>query len=264
MVAYTPTAKAATTPAGMVHIPANPSWTFACTAAMYSNFDVQFPFEPAPTTTHSAVLNVPAFYMDVSPVTNAQFAGFLNSSGYAPLDTHNFLRDWASPSSGPPSGWGAKPVTWVDLEDAGAYCTHYGKRLPNDWEWQYAFQGNSNTTYPWGNAFNASCAPVQTHDNVRAPPPDVGGYPSCASPFGVQDGMGLVWQWTNEFQDFRTGVALIRGGSYWVAQGSDWYPKNNIHDATTTTLRTHNMLRLMDASYDRHGTVGFRCVQDSA
>jgi formylglycine-generating enzyme required for sulfatase activity len=204
-----------------------------------------------------------AFYMDVTPVTNAQYAGFLNSSGYAPLDTHNFLRDWVSPAAGPPSGWENKPVTWVDLIDAAAYCTHYGKRLPNDWEWQYAFQGTTNITYPWGNAFNASCAPVQTHGNVRPPPPDVGGFPFCASPFGVQDGMGLVWQWTNEFQDFRNGVALIRGGSYWIAQGSDWYPKNNIQDATTTTLRTHNMLRLMDASYDRHGTVGFRCVQDS-
>jgi len=72
-----------------------------------------------------------------------------------------------------------------------------------------------------------------------------------------------VWQWTSEFADERTRVGLIRGGSYYAPQGSQWYPQNDARDPTHTSLLSHNQLRLMDASYDRHGTVGFRCVVDA-
>jgi hypothetical protein len=256
-----------TAPPGMVAMPAAPAWAFSVLCDAYASSGVQFPFESAPACFHSAVIAVPALFADVSPVTNAAFSAFLAASGYTPADAHNFLRDWGAPGTRAfPAGWERKPVTWVDTTDAMAFCVYYRKRLPNDFEWQRIFQGDDNRTYPWGSAFNQSCVPVQQEGTDRGPPPDVGSFTdaSCASPFGALDGAGLVWEWTNEFADFHTSVGLVRGGAYWrpaPTQADVWYPKNDL--ATVTTLHTHQMLRLMAPGYDRHGTVGFRCVADA-
>ena len=59
-----------------------------------------------------------------------------------------------------PEGAGDKPVTYVSLEDARAYAAWAGKRLPHDWEWQYAAQGNDGRMYPWGNEWNAAAVPT--------------------------------------------------------------------------------------------------------
>jgi iron(II)-dependent oxidoreductase len=263
---------APTAPAGMVAVPAADKWTFAV-SAVFEGYDgadaVQYPWEAAPSRVHSPIdLPAPGFFIDTTPVTNAAYATFLATSGYTPADPHNFLRDWNG-SMTPPAGWEARPVTWVDLRDAGAFCAHAGKRLPQDWEWQRAMQGTDNRTYPWGDAFAPSCVPPQQTDRVRAPPPNVGGFPRCASPSGALDGMGLVWQWTSELSSSHTRAGLVRGGAYWAAQGSDWYFFNNLASGNylTTgplTLKTYARLLLMAPSYDRHGTVGFRCVVDAA
>ena len=266
------TPRVAAAPDGMVAVPAAASWTFSVSAVFegYVGADaVQYPWEAAPSQVHAPTnLPAPAFFIDRTPVTNAAYAAFLASSGYAPADAHNFLRDW-NRSTTPPAGWESKPVTWVDLRDADAFCAHAGKRLPQDWEWQRAMQGTDNRTYPWGGAFEPSCVPPQQTGRVRAPPPDVGTFPSCAAPSGALDGMGLVWQWTSELASSHTRAALVRGGAYWAAQGSDWYFFNNLQSGNylTTgplTLKTYARLLLMAPSYDRHGTVGFRCVVDAA
>ena len=68
-------------------------------------------------------------------------------------DDLNFLRDWKNGAY--PEGWANKPVTWVSLEDARAYAAWAGKRLPHEWEWQYAAQGDDGRIYPWGNTWEA-------------------------------------------------------------------------------------------------------------
>jgi iron(II)-dependent oxidoreductase len=80
-----------------------------------------------------------SFYIDRYPVTNADFKKFLDATQYHPRDDHNFLKDWRNGTY--PDGWANKPVTWVSLEDARAYAAWAGKRLPHEWEWQYAAQG---------------------------------------------------------------------------------------------------------------------------
>ena len=111
--------------------------------------DVQYPWENMPRRFHEHRMTIPRFYMDKYPVTNAEFKKFIDVTHYRPADALNFLRDWKD--GGYPQGWAHKPVTWVSLEDARAYAKWAGKRLPHEWEWQYAAQGgNPSRIYPWG------------------------------------------------------------------------------------------------------------------
>src|ERR1700677_4420052 len=111
--------------------------------------DVQYSWEDSPRRFHEHRMHVDMFYLDKYPVTNADFKKFLDATHYHPQDDLNFLRDWKN--GGYPEGWAKKPVTWVSLEDARAYAKWAGKRLPHEWEWQYAAQGEDGRRYPWGN-----------------------------------------------------------------------------------------------------------------
>jgi formylglycine-generating enzyme required for sulfatase activity len=256
-------------PAGMVLIPGNASWLFTVNGteiegADRAGEDVQFPWEAVAHKVHPPTLiPVAALYMDVEPVTNAAYATFLTASGYTPTDGHNFVRDWAGGTTYP-TGWASKPVTWVDLADSAAYCKYYGKRLPNDWEWQRAAQGDDGRPYPWGSTYDASRVPPLQTGRTRPAPPDVGSYPGGASPYGVMDMMGAVWQWTNAFTDAHTATGLVRGGSYYGPRGSSWYFPNDLTSTGDVRATTHNKVLTMSSSYDRHGAVGFRCVVDAA
>jgi len=215
--------------------------------------DVQYPWEDAPRRAHSHKMQVAAFDIDRYPVTNAEFKKFLDASQYRPNDDHNFLRDWKDHA--PPAGWENKPVTWVSLEDARAYAKWAGKRLPHEWEWQYAAQGNDGRLYPWGAAWNHAAVPKPDKGRELSGPDNVNAHPSGASPFGVMDMVGNVWQWTDEFVDTHTRAAILRGGSYYQPQGSIWYFPE------TYKLSEHGKYLLMAPSKDRAGTIGFRCVR---
>ena len=102
--------------------------------------DTQMPWEDAPRRYHEHVMNVKSFWIDKYPVTNSEFKAFIAATKYHPQDDLNFLRDWKDGTF--PVGWDNKPVTWVSLEDARAYAAWAGKRLPHEWEWQYAAQGS--------------------------------------------------------------------------------------------------------------------------
>lgn len=82
-----------------------------------------------------------------------------------------------------PAGWARKPVTWVDMLDAAAYCQWKGARLPNEWEWQRAaqvsaarttccfspcrrLQGDNSRVYPWGSSFDPTRVPTPFTGNT--------------------------------------------------------------------------------------------------
>jgi len=220
-----------------------------------AGLDVQEPWEDVPRRFHDHVITLPAFYIDRYPVTNARYKMFLNATHYHPRDDHNFLRDWHNGTY--PAGWEQRPVTWVSLEDARAYATWAGKRLPHEWEWQYAAQGADGRIYPWGNEWNAAAVPSPDNGRTLTPPADVTAHPQGASPFGVMDLVGNVWQWTDEFEDAHTRSAILRGGSYYRPQGSMWYFPQAYR------LDEHGKLLLMAPSVDRSGTIGFRCAADA-
>ena len=268
--------------------------------------DVQYPWEDTARRFHEHPMQVKSFYIDKYPVTNAEFKKFVDESHYRPKDNGNFLKDWKDGNY--PEGAAKRPVTWVSLEDARAYAKWAGKRLPHEWEWQYAAQGSDGRIYPWGNcdwqrpggrpatatsqagtalpstavlpepANAKSAAPAQgpqatvchwgpdakdypapLMDSGRVMPPasDVDAHPLGASPSGAMDMVGNVWQWTDEYVDEHTRAAILRGGSHYRPVGSIWY----FPQAYKNTQ--HGKLLLMGQSYDRSGTVGFRCVRDA-
>jgi gamma-glutamyl hercynylcysteine S-oxide synthase len=217
--------------------------------------DVQYPWEDSPRRFHEHVLPVNPFWIDKFPVTNEQFKKFLDSAHYHPADDLNFLHDWANGTY--PTGSADRPVTWVSLEDARAYAAWAGKRLPHEWEWQYAAQGTDNRSYPWGDEWDAAAVPVADPGRTMRGPDTVNSHPKGASPFGVMDLVGNVWQWTDEFVDDHTRGGILRGGSYYQPQGSMWYFPQ------AYKLAEHGKLLLMAPSKDRAATLGFRCVEDA-
>ncbi len=217
--------------------------------------DVQYPWEDSARRGHRRRMTMRPFHIDRTPVTNAQYREFLAASGWRPRDPHNFLHHWQN--GAPPAGWDDKPVTWVSIEDARAYAQWAGKRLPREWEWQYAAQGNDGRLYPWGNDWNGAMVPATNRGRTLHAPDDVDAHPDAASPFGVLDLVGNVWQWTDEYVDEHTRAAILRGGSAYRPQTSHWYFPQAYR------LDQHGKYLLMAPCKDRSGCVGFRCVVDA-
>jgi formylglycine-generating enzyme required for sulfatase activity len=148
-------------------------------------------------------------------------------------------------------------VTWVSIEDARAYANWAGKRLPHEWEWQYAAQSADGRVYPWGNDWSPATVPVPDRGPSRRPPADADAFPRGASPFGALDMAGNVSQWTDEFRDDHTRAAVIRGAAAYQPLGSVWYFPQ------TYRLDEHQKYLLMSPGRDRAGTIGFRLVVDA-
>jgi formylglycine-generating enzyme required for sulfatase activity len=251
--------KAASKPEGMIAIPGG-EFRFQVSGVMIegennSGVDVQYPWEDSPRRHHVRDMRVSPFFIDRYPVTNAEFKKFMDATHYRPADDHNFLKDWSNGSF--PAGWAEKPVTWVSIEDARAYAKWAGKRLPHEWEWQYAAQGSDGRAYPWGAEWNAKVVPEPDKGRKMRGPDAVTAHPQGASPFGVEDLVGNVWQWTEEVSDDHTRSAILRGGSYYQPQGSNWYFPQAYR------LDQHGKFLLIGPSKDRSGAVGFRCVVDA-
>jgi len=256
LVEIAATRSAPEAPAGMVRIPEG-DFDFAVSGIEIEGgndpgVDVQYPWENEPRRTHHHKIHMHSFYIDRTPVTNAEFKQFVDAERYRPGDDHNFLRHWEN--GNPPAGWENKPVTWVSIEDARAYAAWAKKRLPHEWEWQYAAQGKDGRAYPWGPEWNQAALSVPDRGPALRALSDVAAFPAGASPFGVLDLVGNVSQWTDEYRDPHTRAAIVRGGAAYQPRGSIWYFPQ------TYRLDEHQKYLLMSSGHDRAGTIGFRCV----
>jgi len=258
MVAIAPTPAVSEPPPGMIAIPAA-DFDFhvggiEVEGYMWEGVDFQYPWEKSPRRSHHQHMSMNPFYIDRYPVTNADYLKFIEATDYRPQDDHNFLRDWKDRK--PQVGWGNKPVTWVSFEDVRAYALWAGKRLPHEWEWQYAAQGTDGRLFPWGNDWKSAAVPEINDSRKLLPAADVDAHPAGASPFGVMDLVGNVWHWTDEFMDEHTRAAALRGGSSYQPLTSHWYFPQAYQ------LDQHGKYLLMAPCKDRSGMVGFRCVVD--
>ncbi|MDY6877878.1 MAG: formylglycine-generating enzyme family protein [Chloroflexota bacterium] len=151
-----------------------------------------------------------AYAIDKYEVTNAQYIKFLNAMGNQEEGGHTWL-DADAPtvhiheSVGvwqADAGYEDHPVVEVTWYGAAAYCEWVGGRLPTEAEWEYAARGSSDTRiYPWGNE-EPDCSRLNYHDDTARCVGDttpVGSYPSGASPYGVLDMAGNVWEWVNDW-----------------------------------------------------------------
>lgn len=244
----------------MVLIPGTNAYKFQTVGVMIEGNNlpnavgVQYPWESHPQRAHSREMAVKSFYIDRYPVTNSQFQKFLQASRYKPEDMHNFLNYWVNGNY--PAGTGQNPVTWVSIEDARMYAQWAKKRLPHEWEWQYAAQGNDNRLYPWGPKRDTTRIPAADTTRSMRKPSNVNAFPKGASSFGVMDMTGNVWQWTDEYMDSHTRSAVLKGGSYYHAQTSFWYFPQ------AQEVNKHAKYLLMSPGMDRAATIGFRCVAD--
>ena len=197
------------------------------------------------------VFSIDSFLIDRYPVTNAQYYEFLVNSGYRPSDTTRYLRHWQSGKF--KQGQDKYPVVFVSYEDMRAYATWAGKRLPTEAEWQLAAQGTDNRKWPWGNDFHGTYC-----NNAFDKQTPVDAFPKGASPFGVMDLVGNVWQMTGDmYFNGSNYFMIIRGGSYYRPDSSSLY----IEGGPQALNRTQMML-MVSPAFDRSATVGFRCVKD--
>merc|ERR1712013_703603 len=152
-----------------------------------------------------------------------------------------------------------RPVTYLGLSEARAYCEWAGKRLPHSFEWHYAAQGNSSFLYPWGDSLEMGTNfPAQQHGRAIPGPAAVDAFGAKGeSMFGVRDLIGNVWQFTDEVTDAHSRAVVVMGGANYRPDGSQWYFPNAF------ALNEHNKYFLMDDAYERCGTIGFRCAADA-
>jgi formylglycine-generating enzyme required for sulfatase activity len=202
--------------------------------------------------TFTVKANLAAYAIDTTPVTNAQFAEFLRASAYRPRVKDNFLKHWSNGK--PPGGREDHPAVYVALEDARAYAAWARKRLPTEDEWQYAAQGPAGLAYPWGAEDDPTCR----NGGERGGTSSVRAFPKGRSPFGAWDLCGNVWELTeSEHSDGRNRFVMLKGGSYYRAEGSMWY-----FDGGARPNRHAAKMLLFWPGLDRCATVGFRCVVD--
>ena len=144
-----------------------------------------------------------AFEIDKLPVVNAQFAAFLNETG-ASDKSYGMLYDLTDPAArilwtggryAAAQGFEQHPIVAETWQGARAYCAWRGARLPTEAEWERAARGPNGRSFPWGNeppdASRARFA-FRFMEYSR-----VGSYPAGATPDGIFDMAGNVWQWTS-------------------------------------------------------------------
>ena len=207
-----------------------------------------------------------AYSIDRFPVTNAAFAEFLNAqlARFGPAERLYDINDpdarihrrgdrWAADA-----GYENHPVVEVPWAGAVAFCDSRGKRLPTEAEWEKAARGVDARRYPWGSEVpDARRARFQAGWNETAA---VDTHPAGASPYGVREMSGNVWEWVSSAyrpypyraddgrEDPKPGpVRSTRGG------GHD-SPSHEI----TTTQRGRTLSRNPQSG---HHNIGFRCAR---
>jgi formylglycine-generating enzyme required for sulfatase activity len=197
-----------------------------------------------------------AFYMDKYEVTVARYASFFQATGNLRAPD-----EWETVDL---QNGGEFPVVGIHWRDASSYCQWAGKRLPTEAEWEMAARGADERKYPWGND-----APTAEHARFGKPYENpvykdgvaqVGKFSKGASPFGIYDLSGNVWEWVADWYAEGFPRAEVRNpkgpsaGAGKVMRGGGWYdPRERLTTAKRMFARPDH----------RADDVGFRCARDA-
>jgi formylglycine-generating enzyme required for sulfatase activity len=189
------------------------------------------------------------FYIDTHEVTNAEFARFVEETGY---ESEGFWRQYAG------RGRERHPVTAVTWNDASAYAKWAGKRLPTEVEWEAAARGGlAEKRYPNGDALEGSAVfgQIFAGDDTKTAP--VGSL--APNGYGLYDTAGNVWEWC---ADYYAADAYERAdeldpagperGAARVARGGSWNDRE-------AELRVSNRLEMTPTIIGH--IFGFRCAK---
>jgi formylglycine-generating enzyme required for sulfatase activity len=203
------------------------------------------------------LLHVPAYSIAKTPVTNAQYAAFVQATRHRPP------QHWAGTTKSPQSIEN-HPVVYVSWQDAAAYCrwlAHVTKkpyRLPTEAEWEKAARGTDGRIYPWGNERDATRCNAYESDKGATTP--VGSYLSGASPYGVLDMAGNIWEWCATKQDklYPYGVSEDEWTDNYLKENAVRVLRGGAFNFSGSYARCAFRARLdCDSSYD---CIGFRVV----
>jgi formylglycine-generating enzyme required for sulfatase activity len=204
------------------------------------------------------VVVLPAYRIDLMPVTQAEYAEFVTAKqaaaptmDQATWQAQGFVQDFALverfiwKDGGPPVGREDHPVVLVSYKDAEKYCEWRGqlvgeaRRLPTEGEFEKASRGDNGLAYPWGNLYEAD----KLNSAVKGPgdTTPAGQYVDGKSPFGVLEMAGNVFQWTST--KFKANEMTVKG-SAWEDYGGVGRGASR-HGRPITA---------------RHVIVGFRCA----
>lgn len=211
-------------------------------------------------------VTLPAFQIDRQPVTNREFAAFLNARGHtAPTGERYYDFDDGDARIHAVNGkyiadrgfenHPAVEPTWLGARD---YCAWRGKRLPTEAEWEKAARGGDARKFPWGNA-----TPTRAHAqfavrfNDTAP---VENFSAGASPYGVLGMAGNAWHWVSSA--YRPYPYRADDGREDPVPGPVRATRGGGHDSPaeeiTTTQRGKNLSRNPRAG---HHNIAFRCAK---
>jgi iron(II)-dependent oxidoreductase len=238
-------------------------------------------------------VELPAFLIDATPTTNGQYVEFVEAGGYDdPAHWSETGWKWrqeaglARPEfwSRRPDGWYRRrygreeplpvlePVQHVCWYEADAYARWTGRRLPTEAEWEKAASWDPGAgegvkrRVPWSPEARTVDAPDRAalwRPGHRFGPDEVGAHPDGASPYGVLDLLGGVWEWTATdftghpgFDSFpyREYSEVFFGDEYKVLRGGSW---------ATHPLAVSTTFRNWDFPIRRQIFSGFRCARDA-
>jgi len=170
-----------------------------------------------------------AYSITTTPITNRHYAAFVTATGHqapdvdsatwaaaGPVHPYALTRRHAWFGGHPPAGRADHPVVLVSRGDAEAYAAWLSARsgatwrLPSESEWEKAARGSDGRLFPWGGGFDATR--LNSHDVGPDDTVPIANYPDGASPYGLLDAAGQVFEWTATAAG--AGRSIVKGGSW--------------------------------------------------